>query len=85
MSEIIELKKEFELERMILFSDAVFAIAITLLIIDIKIPEIDKTMSNVQISKAFKPVIIHFGGFVISFLFIGVMWWRHLSIFKYLR
>lgn len=85
MSGVSEIKREFELERMILFSDAVFAIAITLLIIDIKIPEVSKTMTDAETLHAFKPVIVHFGGFVISFIFIGVMWWRHLSIFRYLR
>lgn len=79
------LKREFELERMILFSDAVFAIAITLLVIDIKFPEIGRNETNAEIRKAFQPVVIRFFGFALSFLFIGVMWARHLEIFKYLR
>lgn len=80
-----ELQKEFELERMILFSDAVFAIAITLLIIEIKFPEVPRDATVPQIEELFKPVIIRFLGFILSFFFIGLMWARHLKIFKYLK
>ncbi|MEP7252291.1 MAG: TMEM175 family protein [Ginsengibacter sp.] len=80
-----DIHKEFELERMILFSDAVFAIAITLLIIEIKFPEVPESATNAEIKELFKPVLIRFLGFILSFFFIGVMWSRHLKIFKYLK
>jgi uncharacterized membrane protein len=80
-----ELQKEFELERMILFSDAVFAIAITLLIIEIKFPEIEKGATSQETWVAFKPVVREFIPFVVSFFFIGVTWARHLTVCKYLR
>ena len=80
-----ELKKEFELERMILFSDAVFAIGITLLVIEIKVPEIPLGATSAEIVTAFKPTLIHFFAFVLSFFFIGMMWSRHLKLFKFLR
>ena len=86
MSEqISELEKEFELERLILFSDAVFAIAITLLIIEIKFPEVHKGASASEIVAIFTPTIIGFLAFMLSFFFIGLLWSRHLNIFKYLR
>ena len=80
-----DLHKEFELERMILFSDAVFAIAITLLVIEIKFPEVPESATTSEIKELFKPVFIRFLGFILSFFFIGSMWARHLKIFKYLK
>ena len=81
--EIIE--REFELERVILFSDAVFAIAITLLIIDIKFPELPVKLDNVNYLSLFRPLIFHFFALCISFFFIGNFWARHLRMFKYLK
>lgn len=80
-----ELQKEFELERMILFSDAVFAIAITLLILDVKFPDLSGELTKYQIGILFRPVILHFYAFMISFFFIGSMWAKHLEVFKYLK
>src|SRR3990170_8000954 len=80
-----ELQKEFELERLILFSYAVFAIAITLLIIEIKFPEVHRGASTQEILLSFKPTIIRFAGFILSFFFIGALWARHLKVCKYLK
>ena len=41
-----EIRKEFQLDRMILFSDAVFAIVITLMAIEIRLPHIEGEITN---------------------------------------
>lgn len=79
-----ELKKEFQLERMILFSDAVFAIAITLLVIELKVPEIEKAeLTEGKLLQALGHLMPKFFGFIVSFLFIGIYWTVHHRLFGY--
>ncbi|TMI87293.1 MAG: DUF1211 domain-containing protein, partial [Bacteroidetes bacterium] len=78
-----ELRKEFQLERLILFSDAVFAIAITLLVIEIKIPdEHDKITDGVLLQKL-NHLIPKFSGFFVSFMLIGIYWTVHHRMFGF--
>jgi uncharacterized membrane protein len=76
-----------ELERIIFFSDAVFAIAITLLVLDIKVPARPAILKE--------PVPAWLGGqlsalspsylsYVLSFLVIGAFWAAHHRIFRYI-
>ncbi|MBS1620012.1 MAG: DUF1211 domain-containing protein [Bacteroidetes bacterium] len=80
-----ELRKKFQLDRIIFFSDAVFAIAITLLIIDIKIPEIlrEQVTDGLLLNKLAE-LIPKFIGFIISFLLIGQYWRVHHRLFGFL-
>lgn len=80
-------KEEFQLERIAFFSDAVFAIAITLLILEIKIPEIPGKSSPTDeefINLFFTTMLQKFIGFVVSFLVIGLYWMVHHRMFAYL-
>ncbi|MBK7122993.1 MAG: DUF1211 domain-containing protein [Chitinophagaceae bacterium] len=79
-----ELKKEFQLERLILFSDAVFAIAITLLVIELKVPHIEKAeLTEKTLLSRLAHMIPEFFGFIISFMFIGIYWTVHHRLFGY--
>jgi uncharacterized membrane protein len=78
-----ELKKEFQLERMILFSDAVFAIAITLLVIEIKVPELHEDATEKALLKEIGHLVPKFLGFIISFMIIGAYWTIHHRLFGY--
>jgi len=79
-----EIRKEFQLERMVLFSDAVFAIAITLMAMDIKAPEEQPTTTSMLLNdlRHVVPVII---AYTSSFIFIGITWYKHLQLFSLLK
>jgi uncharacterized membrane protein len=65
--------------RLEAFSDGVFAIAITLLIIEIGIPHVD---TNSSLTRALLHLWPSYIGYVVSFLTIGVMWINHHHMFK---
>lgn len=79
-----ELKKEFQLERLILFSDAVFAIAITLLAIEIKFPDLHgEEISEHILLTGLAKLIPKFIGFIVSFFLIGQYWVIHHLLFGF--
>jgi len=69
-------------ERLVFFSDAVVAIAITLLAIELPVPEGDSTGSLLDSLGADS---IAYLTFLISFLVIGAHWRSHHQVFRYLR
>ncbi|MFI6494136.1 TMEM175 family protein [Streptomyces sp. NPDC050564] len=62
------------------FSDGVFAIAITLLILEIKVPEVGEHGGLWHALGAQWP---SYAAYVVSFLVIGIMWINHHQVFSY--
>lgn len=69
------------LERLVFFSDAVYAIAITLLVIEIEVPNFAAVVSREEQWHEFASLLPKFFAFALSFLVIGRFWIGHHQLF----
>lgn len=77
-------KFHFQLDRISFFTDGVFAIAITLLVIEFKVPIVEHPTDHALWDR-----LAHMGllllGFLISFCIVGYYWSVHHRIFGYVE
>ena len=73
------------LERIVFFSDAVMAIALTLLVIDLKLPDIPAQLAAAELPRQLSQLTPRIISFVISFAVIGIYWTSHHRYFTYIR
>ena len=79
-----ENKTNSQLSRIIAVTDSVFAVALTLLVIEIKIPTIERPTDSL-IWESIKELTWTMLGFIISFFIVGYYWSVHHRIFGYVK
>ncbi|MDQ3862030.1 MAG: TMEM175 family protein [Actinomycetota bacterium] len=72
-------------DRIVNLSDGVFAIAITLLILDIRVPDIPEGMVASELPGALLSLWPKYLGYLLSFVGISAFWIIHHSIFRPIR
>ncbi len=78
------MKSFMNLNRFEAFSDGVFAIAMTLLVIEIKVPDLSEATASTAINTLIHTVP-HILSYITSFLVIGVLWLNHHALFHLLK
>ena len=76
------LGRDPSLERLVLFSDAVFAIAITLLALDLRLPEASPSLGGAELMAAVLATWPHVVSYAITFAVIGAIWIGHLRLLQ---
>jgi uncharacterized membrane protein len=69
-------------ERLEAFSDGVFAIAITLLVLEIRVPPAEVLATPERLISALAALWPSYLGYVTSFVTVGIMWANHHNLFR---
>ncbi|MEJ0059563.1 MAG: TMEM175 family protein [Terricaulis sp.] len=71
-------------DRMLFFSDAVFAIVLTLLVLELRAPEIEP-FTEAALADALFGMAEHFAAFFITFALTGLWWSIHMRVTRRLQ
>ncbi|MFK0110374.1 TMEM175 family protein [Streptomyces sp. NPDC091217] len=66
-------------ERLSMLGDAIFAIAITLLVLDISVPE---GLRDSEVPHALRELLPSIGAYLLSFVVIGILWLTQHALFE---
>jgi TMEM175 potassium channel family protein len=75
-------RETFRSERMLVFSDAVMAVAISLLVLDLKLPE---GVTDAELGSVLRGSLHGIGVYALSFVVIGLLWMGHNEQFSHIR
>jgi uncharacterized membrane protein len=72
-------------ERLVMFSDGVIAIAITLLVLDIRLPELPEHADSAALTAALLSIMPKIAAYALSFLVVGEFWYVHHMRFSHIN
>lgn len=76
----MEFPKSFT-QRLDAFSDGVFAIVITLLVLELRIPEVHGINASQELWHSLTELLPKFVSFVVSFFYVSIYWYNHHQLF----
>jgi uncharacterized membrane protein len=85
LNQDVKLDNRLAIERLVFFSDAVFAIAITILVLDVRLPADAGEASSRELLLSLAGLWPKYLAFFISFWVIGLFWISHHRKFLYLE
>lgn len=77
-----KIEDKFGLDRIVFFSDAVIAIAITLLVIEIGVPKIEAAFVDIRLAHHVLEMWPEYLGYAVSFWVIANYWVAHHTAFR---
>lgn len=73
---------ETDTQRLEAFSDGIFAIAITLLILEIKVPQVNPNEGTTSLASGLFALWPSYFAYIFSFIMIGIFWANHHYVFN---
>jgi uncharacterized membrane protein len=82
---IVSYNNPMEKSRIAALVDGIFAVAMTLLVLDLKLPESVKISSDPEVWRQLLELTSRFSTYALSFIVLGTFWIGHHSLFHFVR